>query len=83
MTNPKKCKTFEFFGKCKFNDCAYLHINVVVNHKVDTLEKEVKDLKEKFLELTENRNGRNNVKIEILEKEVYSYHIKLTSLTIN
>ena len=48
IQNPKKCTTFEFYGKCKIKDCAYLHINDVVNHKVDTLEKEVKDLKEDF-----------------------------------
>ena len=67
--NSKKCKTFEFYGKCKINDCAYLPINDVVNHKVVTLEKEVKDLKDEFLKLTENKNSRNNVKVEILEKE--------------
>ena len=68
MQNPKKCQPFEFYSKCKINDCAYLHINDVVNHKVDTLEKKVKDLKEEFLKLTENKNSRNNVKIEILER---------------
>ena len=70
MQNSKRCKTFEFYVKCKNIDCAYIHINDVVNHKVDTLEKEVKDLKEEFIKLTKNKNSRNNVKIEILEKVV-------------
>ena len=56
--------------KWKIYDCAYLHINDVVNHKVDTLETEVKDLKEEFLKLTENKNSKNYLKIEILKKEV-------------
>ena len=79
MLNPKECKTFEFYGKCQINDCAYIHINDIVNHKVDTLDKEVKDLKEEFLKLTENKNSRNKMKIKILKKEV----IFLTSFTIN
>ena len=29
----------------------------VVNHKVDTLEKEVKDLKDEFIKLIENKNS--------------------------
>ena len=71
MQNPKECKTFELYGKCKINDCAYLHIIDIVNHKVDTLDKEVKDLKEEFLKLTENKNSRNNVKFKILKKKGY------------
>ena len=34
------------------------------------MDKEVKDLKEEFVRLTENKKSINNVKIEILDKEV-------------
>ena len=35
MCQQKKCKTFEVFGKCKFDKCAYLHVKK--EHKQNNL----------------------------------------------
>ena len=49
---------------------------------IDTLEKEVKVLKEEFLKLTKNKNSRINEKIEILEKEVIFLMYEINQLNI-
>ena len=55
MRHPKKCKSFDAYGKCKFTDCAYLHVKDGEHSKVESLEKDVKELKEEVLKLIENK----------------------------
>ena len=83
MRHPKKCKTFDVYGKCKFSDCAYLHVKEVENSKVHALEIEVNELKQEVQKLIQNKNNRNNLKIEILEKELIVLNYEVNQLNIN
>ena len=81
--HPKKCKNFDVFGKCKFTNCAYIHVDDGINNRVDCLEKYVKDLKEQIEQLNNDKNYRGSQKIDALEREVLELKDNVKKLTIN
>ena len=68
--HSKKCNNFNVYGKCKFTNCAYIHSEDEVNHKVEALKKCVKELKEEILQLIKKENNTHNQNIEELENQV-------------
>ena len=55
--HPLKCKYFENFGRCRFNPCSYLHVDVDTDVKSDVkekdsnLEKQITDIKSEIEQL--------------------------------
>ena len=65
--HPKVCKYFDKRGKCKFENCAYLHVKEGINLKVEILEKQVAAL---ILEIEELKktNTEGNIKSDQFDK---------------
>ena len=61
-------RTFAAFGKCKFSKCAYLHSKEGTNLKIEILENEVGELKQKVEQLIES-NQHMKLEIEKISKE--------------
>ena len=72
MRHPKSkiCKMFEVFGKCKFDNCAYLHVDNTDNNKVEVLENEVMELKLELRQISKKVKDGNTNKLEGLENHV-------------
>ena len=70
MRHPKKCKTFEVFGNCKFDQCAYLHVDNETNKKMYVLENEVKKLKLEVNNILKNAKEEKTKNVETLEHDV-------------
>ena len=68
LRHPKMCRTFAAFGKCKFSKCAYLHSKEGTNLKIEILENEVGELKQKVEQLIES-NHHMKLEIENISKE--------------
>ena len=72
--HPRECKYFQLYGYCTFSDtCAYSHM-AHKNNKVETLEKEVAELKDdvemaKMMIESMNRMIQSKVDIEMKHKE--------------
>ena len=69
LQHPKRCQSFDVDGKCRFTDCAYLHVKDGVNFKVDGLEMEVRELKDQIEIMVQNKYSNNDHRIELLEKD--------------
>lgn len=83
LRHPKRCQAFDVDGKCRFTDCAYLHVKDGVNFKVDALERDVKELKDKIQSLVQNKHNTNDHRIEMLEKEMIVLNYDVTQLNAN
>ena len=44
MRHPKICKIFEVFGKCKFDNCAYLQVDNTDNNKAKAISAKLLEL---------------------------------------
>ena len=70
--HPRDCKYFSQFGRCKFGeDCAYSHADKRKDTEVETLEKEVKEMKE------------DTKKVDQLEKEVKELKAEVNNMKLN
>ena len=70
MRHPKKCKTFELFGKCNSENCAYIHVKYETDDKFQVLENVVMELKLELRQIAENGKEENTKKLETLENDV-------------
>ena len=82
MRHPKRCKAFSAFGNCKFVKCAYFHVKDGVDLKVETLENDVKKLKNEVLQLNQNHHEGNEKKIVVLERELETLKESVNNLTV-
>ena len=41
--HPKVCSFYRDFGRCKFNPCAYRHVNYLDNDRLQQLEKAIEE----------------------------------------
>merc|ERR1719319_1209158 len=70
--HPRECRYFVQFGRCKLGEaCAYSHAGGSKNHKVEKLEKEVKEMKEE------------NMKVDQLEKQVQELKAGVNNIKLN
>ena len=83
MRHPKKCQNFGVSGKCRYIDCAYLHVKDEDNSKIYALEMEVKELREEVQKLMQNRPNKTNHKIEMHEKEITVLNYEVNQLNSN
>ena len=67
--NP--CKYFNVNGKCKFTNCAYSHKKSESSVKIEQLETEVNNLKDKIFELC---NNMSEMMAKLMNLEVNEYH---------
>ena len=70
MRHPKKCKIFEIFGRCQFDNCAYLHVDNETKNKISALETEVNNLKLEVSSILTNVKEDNTKKIDTLRHDV-------------
>jgi hypothetical protein len=76
--HPKTCKWYHKYGRCKFDPCAFKHIEM---HNLDDLYQENKDIKlklseiEKSLKILEEREieTENLMKIKQIEEKVETF----------
>ena len=62
--HPRKCKYYSEYRRCKFDPCAFLHINT--NNNIEHLKPENAAIKEKLRELEESLKETNENEYETL-----------------
>ena len=97
MRHPRQCRSFNKLGKCKFSNCAYLHVPDENSNKLDKLEKEVVELRETVIKLSKScdqlklelsqckcdKNKKMNEDIEQLKESVKQLAKACQQKTVN
>ena len=68
--HPRECKYFQQCGYCKFSDtCAYSHMDYK-NNKIETLEKDVIELKENMMKIKKELSEKIEKEVSEIKEEM-------------